>query len=272
MVYIRLMICLNCKKQIPDDSSKCPHCGTEVFHKQQLEKEIGLRRWQRWFFYIVIILIFSGMIGVIVKIYSTNTKLMVEMTSAQKDLSGKTEELETAKGRTQELENLKAGLEAERGKLSDDLTTTQEELDKKIEEIEEEISNRTWAQETMDGISVVLKALIGTGGVIIPQAELDKIALAEVDLPGQDSDGDGLIDKLENALGTDPAKDDTDDDGYDDKNETLGGYNPKGEGSLNLDAELAESYKGKILIPQENPSQAWYISEDGKKYFLGIIN
>lgn len=266
------MICLNCKKQIPDDSTKCIHCDTEVFHKHQLKKEIGLRRWQRWFFYVIIILVFGGMIGVIVKIYDTNTKLMVEAAGAQKSLTEKSEELETTKSKTQELENLKIGLEEEKDKLSDDLSTTEEELDEKIKEIEEEISNRTWAQETLDKVSAILKTLATDTGVAISSVNLAKIPLADVELPGQDTDGDGLPDKIENALGTDISKKDTDDDGHDDKNEVLGGYNPIGEGSLELDSDIAEEHKGEILIPEEDPSQLWYVGTDGKRYFLGIID
>jgi len=265
------MICLNCKKQIPDDSAKCPHCDTEVFHKHQLKKEIGMRRWQRWFFYIIIILILTGMVGIIVKIYDTNTKLMVEKADIQKGLIEKDVELDAAKSRAQELEDLRTDLETEKDKLTGDLSDTEEELAKKIEEIEKEIGSRTWDQEALAGIKETLKTIVSTIGLAIPQADLDKIALADIDLHGYDSDGDGLIDKLEEALGMDIGKEDMDDDGYSDKNEILGGYNPKGEGNLNIDPAIAELYKGKIVSPEEDTSQAWYIGEDGKKYFLGVI-
>lgn len=266
------MICLNCKKQIPDDSTKCPHCGTEVFHKHQLKKEIGMRRWQRWFFYIIIILMFAGMIGIIVKIYDTNTKLMVEKADIQKGLIEKDVELDAAKIRAQELEDLRTDLETEKEKLTGNLSDTEEELAIKIEEIEKEIDSKTWDQETLSGIREALKTMVSTIGLTIPQADLDKIALASVDLPGNDSDSDGLIDKLEEILGTDINKADTDDDGYDDKNEILRGYNPKGEGSLNIDPAISELYKGKIVTSEGDTGQTWYIGEDGKKYFLEVIN
>ena len=44
-----------------------------------------------------------------------------------------------------------------------------------------------------------------------------------------DTDGDGLSDAQESAIGTDPNNPDTDGDGYDDKTEFDGGFNPLGQ-------------------------------------------
>jgi hypothetical protein len=51
----------------------------------------------------------------------------------------------------------------------------------------------------------------------------------------QDTDDDGLTDELETLFGTDPANPDTDGDGYKDGEEVENGYNPLGEGKLNVD-------------------------------------
>lgn len=51
---------------------------------------------------------------------------------------------------------------------------------------------------------------------------------------GTDTDGDGLTDDQENYFGTDINKADTDGDGYKDGNEVKNGYNPNGEGKLEL--------------------------------------
>ena len=47
-----------------------------------------------------------------------------------------------------------------------------------------------------------------------------------------DTDGDGLSDDEERALGTDPLKADTDGDGYSDATEVRSGYNPLGTGKI----------------------------------------
>ncbi|HLC69984.1 MAG TPA: hypothetical protein VJH75_02970 [Patescibacteria group bacterium] len=50
-----------------------------------------------------------------------------------------------------------------------------------------------------------------------------------------DSDSDGVLDYDEVKIyGTDPLKADTDSDGHKDKEEILNGFNPKGEGKLQL--------------------------------------
>ena len=53
-----------------------------------------------------------------------------------------------------------------------------------------------------------------------------------------DTDGDGLSDDEERALGTDPLKADTDGDGYSDATEVRGGYNPLGTGKIRESGNL----------------------------------
>ncbi|MDD2584600.1 MAG: hypothetical protein PHE99_06645, partial [Bacteroidales bacterium] len=86
----------------------------------------------------------------------------------------------------------------------------------------------------------------------------------------KDSDGDGLTDRLEESLGTDPFKVDTDGDGYSDYEEVVSGYNPLGSGKTALDNKLLTRSLGQIYIQVETNGEAWYIEPKTKKrYYLG---
>ena len=85
----------------------------------------------------------------------------------------------------------------------------------------------------------------------------------------EDTDGDNLPDKMEEALETDIRQVDSDGDGYDDDVEIRNGYNPAGPGKLPWDSGYAEKLKGKILLQVEERGQAWYVNpEDGKRYYM----
>lgn len=68
-----------------------------------------------------------------------------------------------------------------------------------------------------------------------------------------DEDGDGLSDKEEAALGSDPAVADSDGDGYDDYTETVNLYNPAGSGRLENNSNIKKyenfSYNYSLLYP-----------------------
>ena len=109
-------------------------------------------------------------------------------------------------------------------------------------------------------------------GVGITNTDLAKIPVGFSSLTGVDTDGDGLPDALEEAIGTNPNSVDTDNDGYNDKSELENNFDPaKGAGArLTIDENFANKQKGKILLEVEHKGEAWYVSPvDGKRYFLG---
>ena len=111
---------------------------------------------------------------------------------------------------------------------------------------------------------------LGAFGLGIRNADLAKIPVGiESRFQLQDTDGDGLDDKLEKAVGTDPSKADTDGDGHSDGDEVKKGYNPAGAGTQQLDTASGNKLKGRILLQVENGGQAWYVSPvDGKRYYM----
>lgn len=263
------MICLNCKKQIADDASQCPYCGQEVEHKEQVKQEISLRRYQRWFFYALICVIFIGMLIAIVLIYNQNTKLLENNVNTQRDLTKKEEALKTAELTLEEkiklLENLEKSLEEKDSKLSEQTDEFKKIVDEKFE-FEDKYKS---CQFDLGSADANIYSLIINLGVGVTNQNLSKIPLADANLTGEDADGDGLSDQIEKALYTNAERVDTDGDGYDDKAEILGGYNPNGTGEIGFDIEFASSQKGKILLQVENNGEAWYVGQDAKRYFLG---
>jgi len=114
-------------------------------------------------------------------------------------------------------------------------------------------------------------SLMRSLGVGITNSDLTKIQVADVNLGGKDSDGDGLADSVELGFGTRIDSIDTDADGYDDKTEIINGYSPLTElQDKIIDLDFVEMNKGKIFLQVESLGEAWYINpDDGKRYFLG---
>ncbi len=88
---------------------------------------------------------------------------------------------------------------------------------------------------------------------------------------GDDTDSDGLADKLEEAIGTSPTKPDTDEDGATDSEEVKKGRNPvaKTTTPLGVDTKMVNSARGKILLQVESRGEAWYVNpKDGRRYYM----
>ncbi|MEK7122727.1 MAG: hypothetical protein AAB855_02620, partial [Patescibacteria group bacterium] len=109
-------------------------------------------------------------------------------------------------------------------------------------------------------------------GIGITNAHLSFIPVGLSEQSGEDQDRDGLVDALEEALGTNILLDDTDTDGHDDRTEILNGYDPLRGNGVRPDLELgfAEQLAGQILLQVEQNGEAWYVNPvDQKRYFLG---
>jgi hypothetical protein len=112
--------------------------------------------------------------------------------------------------------------------------------------------------------------VISQYGIGISNQLLNLIPLGLEPQVGDDTDGDRLADRLEDAIGTDKYSRDTDRDLFNDYGELLNGYDPRGAGALTLDLTFSAKQAGRIFLQVENRGEAWYINPaDNKRYFLG---
>lgn len=275
------MICLKCKKQIPDDSVSCPYCGNKTIAEVQVGEEIKYRRYQRWFLYIIIIAVFLGMLALIIKIYSVNNKYVQTNLQIKKSAEEKQAQLEgdltKKEALVKEIQSTLANKEKETQEMDANLKKAQDELSAKTDEFKKildeksAIANQKGECElNLNSADANIYNLIIKLGRGVSNNDLWKIPVANANFSGQDTDGDGLSDDIELSLKTNPNKADSDGDGYNDKDEILRGFNPNGLGKINYDYKFAAANKGKILLQVESKGQAWYIgATDGKRYFLG---
>lgn len=139
-----------------------------------------------------------------------------------------------------------------------------------------EENGEAWYVKPEDGKRIYMKdgnaayAMMRDLGLGISNADLAKIPIGfENRFECTDNDGDGLCDKLEDALGTDKNKADTDGDGFKDGDEVKANYSPLNNGKLIYNLSLANKLKGKILLQVESHGEAWYINPvDNKRYYM----
>lgn len=288
------MRCPNCQKLILNNTPRCPYCGQAtsaapsstnqsskpmfannpmptpagippVEHHEAVAREVSKRHWQRWVFYGLIIVLFLGAVGLILKIYNDNTNLLLAVTSTKEELAKATENLSKK--------------DAEVAQINESLKQAQDELNAKTEQFKSEVEGSATAVKDLQQCKIELTSAdanvynlileLGTG---IAAADLRKISIADANLnTGPDADQDGLSDQVETALGTKTDSDDSDGDTFKDKDEVLAGFDPLAANArMPIDQNYANQQKGRIVINIEANKEAWYVSpSDGKRYFLG---
>ncbi|MBI2484522.1 hypothetical protein HYV71_05075 [Candidatus Uhrbacteria bacterium] len=140
-----------------------------------------------------------------------------------------------------------------------------------------ESKGEAWYVRPKDGSAVFLGrpadafAVMRSAGAGISNADLDSIPLAYETLrDGPDTDGDGLSDRGEAAIGTDPFAADTDGDGYADGLEVMNGYSPTGPGRMRDNKQFASKHAGMIFLAVQRNGEAWYIHPtELRRYYLG---
>jgi len=143
--------------------------------------------------------------------------------------------------------------------------------------IEVEDKGRAWYVDTQNTLRHHLVAnnnaltTLSSLSLGISNKDLDKIPIAiDSRLLRKDSDGDGLDDRLERAIGTDPYNQDSDGDSYRDDEEIFNHFNPLGPGRSPIDFKLSSKLAGKILLQVESKGEIWYVNpSDHLRYYIG---
>jgi hypothetical protein len=168
--------------------------------------------------------------------------------------------------------------QSQASQLQQDLTQNKSLLEQKTLEIQRISQDKDSLMQDYDKFKTVLSAVnantfntIIQMGVGMTFKDLARIPVADYNLNyGNDTDGDGLSELAEEALGTNKNNKDTDGDGYEDKKEAIDGYDPLNNNKYPIDLKFANTQKGKILLAVQGNNEAWYVSpKDGKRYFLG---
>jgi len=142
------------------------------------------------------------------------------------------------------------------------------ENDGRLWYVDPESKNRFYFENGASALSIGSKLALG-----ITYENLMKIPVGVPDklYNLKDTDGDGLPDRLESALGSDPEKTDTDGDGYDDKTELLNSYSPIDGAKYSYNQSLIDRLEGKMLLQVSGPhshGEIWYI-HNGKRWYGG---
>jgi hypothetical protein len=230
------MICFNCKRQIPDNVPNCPNCGAPVVPQVQVGKEIKFRRWQRWFLYGVIIVLFIGETVYAAKIYNDNAALLSASVQMQTSLRQSQTELETV---NQTLATKDAQLTKslnDLAKMQQDVNANQAAIAKQTQEVQALIQQKDEAvriyntfKSAFSNIDADAFYTILNRGVAISAKDLLRIPLGQAGTSGED---------------------------------------PKAVKPIDL--RFAATYKGKILLVDAGKSGSWYVSSvDGKRYYMG---
>lgn len=110
-------------------------------------------------------------------------------------------------------------------------------------------------------------------GLGISNVDLKKIPIGEFNLEyAKDSDNDGISDKIEVSLGTNPALADSDNDSFTDLLEIKNNYEPTLKSGIKFgyDSTLINRLLGRIVLQVERNGEAWYIHPvTRERFFMG---
>lgn len=245
--------------------------------KPEVSRDVKMRRYQRWFFYVVIVALFLGALGLILKVYSDNNGLTSDVQSLSTQVKQRDQNLEQVRAelaaRNTAAETASASLEQMKQQLDKNMKDLADAVDKsKSTEATLATTTNAVAQDqlTLERAKANTLNLILSLGMELSNKDMTRIKIADIAVAGMDTDKDGLPDEMELAIGTDPLKADTDGDNYNDREEAVGGFNPLGKGSWPIDMKFASQYKGRIILnKQDNVFFAWYVGQDGQRYYMG---
>ncbi len=142
--------------------------------------------------------------------------------------------------------------------------------------IQVENKGQAWYVDLENGLRHILNQdsfleVVHKNSLGISNNDLLKIPLAVDDrLIRIDSDRDGLDDRVERAIGTNPFNSDSDDDSYLDTLELKGHYDPLGSSRLAIDINFTKKLSGKFLLQTEGRGELWYLNpSDNLRYYIG---
>lgn len=245
--------------------------------KPEVSRDVKMRRYQRWFFYVVIVGLFLAALGLILKVYADNNGLVANVETLSSQVKQRDQNLEQVRAelaaRNVATESASTNLEQMKTQLAQNMKDLEDAVTKS-KTVEASLATTTSAmaedQLTLERAKANTLNLILSLGTELSNKDMTRIKIADITVAGMDTDKDGLPDDMEMSIGTDPLKADTDGDNYSDREEAVGGFNPIGKGLWPIDSKFSANYKGRVILNKQGEVfYAWYVAQDGQRYYMG---